>query len=343
MKNAKKSRLRTLNPNLEMVESRVLMTAKVFDLEPNNTIATAQVIPLAQREVEIKGRITGVSDTDIYTTTLPTNSTATLKFKPEGRLAATVTISNASGTVIGTLGTGSVVKQLSLPAGEPLFFSVSGADKARYEAELKFRVNPTPTPTPTPVTPPTPGVIVSEVESNGRANTATPVVLDAANMPTLSGTVTKNIDKYDWFVLSAPGTGTLAISVRSPNAGRVASVDVIDATTGRKLAETKPERGLNTVAVNLVAGQRVYLKIEAESNQALSYLIDTGFTASVSVASVSSVGTRVSTSPGSSTHADKDSHVNDLYGHDDDKNGDDYGYRGSRTAIVSQARRNVKR
>jgi hypothetical protein len=339
MKNAKKSRLRTLTPILEMVESRVLMTARVFDLEPNNTIATAQVIPLAQREVEIKGRITDLSDTDIYTTTLPTNSTATLKFKPEGRIATTVTISNASGTVIGTLGSGTGLKQLSLPVGEPLFFSVSGGDKARYEAELKFRVTPPPTLPPTPITPPTPGVIVSEVESNDRAYTATPVVLDPASMPTLSGTVTKNVDKYDWFALTAPGTGTLAISLRSPVVGRVASVEVIDATTGRKLAETKPERGMNTVAVNLVAGQKVYFKIEAESNQSQSYLIDTGFSASVSVASVSSVTTRVSNSSGSSTHDGIESHGNDLFGHDND----DYEYRGSRTAIVSQARRNVKR
>lgn len=345
-KNRSAQRVRAFAPHVEVSESRVLMTSKVFDLEPNNSVASAQVLPITQRELEIKGRINVAADVDVYSAVTPANSSASLKFKAEGRLPATLTVTDANGLVVGTLGTGTGVRQISLPAGQQLYFSVSGSTQARYEAELKLRTTtvptPKPTPTPTPVPTPTPGVIVNEVELNNSPFNATPVILDSANLPTLSGTVTKNTDKYDWFALTSPGTGTLAFSVRSADGSRIVDLEVIDAATGRKLAETKPEYGRNVVGVNVTAGQNVYLKIEAESYSPQSYLIDTGFSTGSATASIAG-----STSPTFTSNSGYSYNSHDLYDdHDGDGDhddfDDDYGYRGSRTSIVRQYKRTAR-
>lgn len=333
MMNDRKKSSRILSPVVEQNEERVLMTAKVFDTEPNDTIA--QIVPLVQREVDVKGRINTGTDVDLYTATIPVNGTTLLKFKAEGRLPATVTVTNSTGTVIGTLGTGTGVRQIAVPAGEVLNFSVTGSNRARYEMEFKLARNFNPSPvnpppvtpppvTPTPVTPPVPGTnVVSEVEFNDNRFAANAVAFDTAAMPTISGSVTRRTDKYDWFSMTPPESGTLTLTVRNPNGGRMVGLEVIDAATGRKMAETKPEYGRNTIAFNVMAGRGFYLKVESEGYSTQNYLIDSGFNAGTVIGSTNSLSAYGSSGLNVNDHS-SESYVGLYDDIDGDQDGDNH-------------------
>lgn len=112
---------------------------------------------------------------------------------------------------------------------------------------------------------------VLEAEPNDRLSQATPAAAPADGEIFLAGSVASRIDR-DFFTFRAPASGPAQVSVEAA-AGRTVKLEFTN-VAGQELFENEPNDGVNEGVVELVAGQRYFVRLRSnERGGPVSYTV----------------------------------------------------------------------
>ncbi len=118
--------------------------------------------------------------------------------------------------------------------------------------------------------------IVAETEPNDRKSEADAITFDAADgAADLTGSVSSRRDR-DFFAFTAAADGQVGLNI-STNNGFVGKVNV-ETAAGVELFETEPNDGINSGVFNVVAGQRVFVRVRGQSGSTGDYTVHLSLT-----------------------------------------------------------------
>lgn len=264
----------------ETLDRREVMSATIFESEPNDTKRTADPVLLdtADNAAEVRGTVASRNDEDFFRYRPTATGTLNLAISDGPTLAAKISVEDSTGKKLfeSEPRNGIASGSFSVTAGKDIYIRVRGQNKSTGDYALQLSLNePVTPPTTPPVTPPvsppvvppigTTGSILVERESNNTKSTANRADLG----PTLQiqGTSTKRDD--DFFALKATTSGTVQIATSSGNV----KLSVEDAR-GNKLFESEPNDGITSGSFTAVAGTTYYLRIRGMSAALDPYLVD---------------------------------------------------------------------
>lgn len=265
---------------VERLDRREVMSATIFESEPNNTKATADVVQLdaADNAAQVSGVIASRSDEDFFRYRATANGTLNLNLNDGPTLSAKISVEDASGRKLfeSEPRNGVASGSFTVTAGQDVFIRMRSQNKSIGTYTLQVSLDslvtppttpPTAPPTSPPSTPPggVPATVLTELESNNSKTTANRADLGAALQ--IQGSSSKNDD--DFFALRATASGTVQIATTS---GSVKFS--IEDSRGNKVFESEPKDGVLSGSFNVTAGTTYYLRIRG-LNAALSpYLVD---------------------------------------------------------------------
>lgn len=258
---------------VECLDRREVMSATIFESEPNNTKATADIVQLdaADNAAQVSGAIASRSDEDFFRYRPTANGTLSLKLNDGPTLSAKISVEDATGRKLfeSEPRNGVASGSFTVTAGQDVFIRMRSQNSSigSYSLQLSLGAVVTPPITP-PTTPPpsgTPATVLTELESNNSKATANKADLGASLR--IQGTSSKSDD--DFFALRATTTGTVQISTKS---GSVKLT--IEDARGNKVFESEPNNGILSGSFTVTAGTTYYVRIRG-MNAALSpYLVD---------------------------------------------------------------------
>ena len=263
----------------EALDRREVMSATVFESEPNDTKRTADPVQLdtADNAAEVRGVVASRNDEDFFRYSPTATGTLNLAIGDGPTLAAKISVEDSTGKKLfeSEPRNGIASGAFGVTAGKDIYIRVRGQNKTTGDYTLQLSLTaPVAPPVTPPVTPPivppvvppggTTGSILAERESNNTKSTA-----NRADLGTLQiqGTSTKRDD--DFFALKATASGTVQITTISGNV----KLSVEDAR-GNKLFESEPNDGITAGSFTAVAGTTYYLRIRGMSAALDPYLVD---------------------------------------------------------------------
>ena len=114
-------------------------------------------------------------------------------------------------------------------------------------------------------------VVLAETENNDRKDRADVFTFDADRNVQLRGVSTSKNDR-DFFVFTAPATGTLNATVGARN-GAFAQLEIED-RAGNTILETQPNNGSNARSATVQAGATYFIRLRAPRNAPAAYAVD---------------------------------------------------------------------
>ena len=259
----------------EGLDRREVMSATIFESEPNNTAATADLVQLDPVDLaaQVSGIVADRSDQDFFRYRPLASGTVSFSLAAGAPLNAKISVEDISGHKLfeseprNGVASGSFAVNLA----RDIVIRVRSQDKSAGAYTLQLSLNsPTTLPTTPPVTPPTtpPGTPLTKlVETEGNDSRATANTADLAAALQLQGSASKKDE--DFFALRATTTGTLQIASTS---GAV-KISIEDAS-GNKLFESEPKDGKTTGAFSVTAGKTYYVRIRGLAAALDPYLVD---------------------------------------------------------------------
>ncbi|MBX7166426.1 MAG: hypothetical protein K1X74_08750 [Pirellulales bacterium] len=263
----------------EMLEPRQMLSATTFESEPNNSGATADAAQFdpADGAVSLLGVIANRRDQDYFRITAAAAGQVQLDALGDLGLAAKVEVQNAQGLDIFETEPNNGVNagSFAVSAGETYTIRVRGQNKTTgvYVVDLKLDADPIAPPPGSgggTVDPP-PGTLLTETEPNDRESQANLAALGSDGKLTIQGNSTSDRDK-DYFRLTPQSSGRLQIDVRA-DGGQIAKVEVTTAS-GVKLLETEPNHGVNSLSIDVAAGQTYFVRLRSPNSAPAPYLVD---------------------------------------------------------------------
>ena len=256
---------------VERLDRREVMSATIFESEPNNTKATADVVQLdaTDNAAQVSGAIINRKDEDFFRYQPTADGTLSLNLNDGPTLSAKISVEDAAGRKLFESEPRNGVANGSFPvtAGQDVFIRMRSQNSSIGSYTLQLSLGTVVTPPATPPTAPsgTPATVLAELEGNNSKATANKVDLGASLR--IQGASSKSDD--DFFALRATTTGTVQIATTS---GSV-KFSIEDAR-GNKVFESEPNNGVLSGSFTAIAGTTYYLRIRG-TNAALSpYLVD---------------------------------------------------------------------
>jgi len=245
----------------------------VQEIEPNDVKADATeffVAPLA--EAKLVGTSQHAEDRDFFKFVAPASGTLFVTVRStNGNVPAVEMENSASEQILETepndgfdTASGAVVE------GETYYLRVRGKNEnpAAYAVTVSFEGFAPEEPGPEPAN------SLAESEVNDTRGQADEFSLGADKMIELTGTSTSSDDK-DYFRFVAPLSGTLYVSVQSPN-GNDPAVEMEDSASVTIL-ETEPHDGINQAAGEVVAGQVYFLRVRSTNDDPSDYVVKVSY------------------------------------------------------------------
>lgn len=265
----------------ETLDRREVMSATIFESEPNNTKTTADAVNLdpADNTAQVSGAIANRSDEDFFRYRPTTSGVVNLKLTDGPTLQAKISIEDTAGRKLfeSEPRNGTANGSFNVTAGKDIFIRVRSQDKSAgdYTFQLSFNsivTLPTTSPPTTPPTPPpggTSATILTEVEGNNSKSTANRANLGASLQ--IQGSSNKNDD--DFFALRPTASGKVQLASTS---GAVKIT--IEDTAGNKVFESEPKNGVTSGSFTVTAGTTYYLRIRGQNAVLDPYLVDLALT-----------------------------------------------------------------
>lgn len=264
----------------EALDRREVMSATIFESEPNDTKRTADPVQLdtIDSAAEVRGTVASRNDEDFFRYRPAATGTLNLAISDGPTLAAKISVEDSTGKKLfeSEPRNGVASGSFNITAGKDIYIRVRGQNKTTGDYALQLSLNSPVTPPITPpvtppVTPPTvppsgsTASVLAERESNNTKPTANRADLAAAIQ--IQGTSTLRDD--DFFALRATTSGTVRISTTSGNVKLS-----IEDSRGNKMFESEPNDGITSGSFTAVAGTTYYLRIRGMSAALDPYLVD---------------------------------------------------------------------
>jgi hypothetical protein len=252
---------------VEGLEERALLSAMtVVEHEPNNRAVTANRFVLASgTTTELVGSAAR-ADKDAFVFTAPGNGTIAVTGAAVAGASDVVTIIDHSGRVLAQTkpGVGRVTVQVSVKGGAAYYISVHSAARIAatdYIVSVDFA----------PRLPTGGGGVFPAKPPNGTPSQATPFTIGVGKPAKLTGT-SQNRSNLNYFVFTAPTSGTLAVTLSTPS-GPLPFLQVLDVSQN-PLTTLDNGRANGTASVS---GSAIYyVLIKASFNAPAPYVVNLG-------------------------------------------------------------------
>lgn len=258
-------------PQLEVLEDRLLLSASFGEIEPNNRKGQATSFSFPEDGiVQLSGTSLSKSDKDFFVFTAAATGTVDVQVSYDGA-PAKLKVENSLGVKVFETepNDGNNGGTMNVVAGQTYFLRLRSQQptSSAYLVDLVFSgggggggggVNR-----------------INETENNNKKSMANPFTLDDSGTAVLVGT-SQNKDDKDFFVFTAPRSGTLSVTVQTTN-GRFAKVEVEDQFSV-DILETDPSDGINSARGSVIAGRTYYVRVRSEDLLAAGYEVDLSLT-----------------------------------------------------------------
>ncbi len=256
----------------ESLERREVMSATIFETEPNNTKRTADPVQfdVVDNAAELRGTVANRKDEDFYLYRPTSAGTVYLALSDSPTLAAKISVEDSAGQKLfeSEPNDGVTSGSFNVAAGRNVYIRLRGQNKTTGDYTVQLSLN---APIAPPTTPPTSSpdgtasTLFTELESNDTKSTANRSDLGAALQ--IQGSATKRDN--DFFLLRATDSGTVQIATTS------GSVKLsVEDSVGNKLFESEPNDGVTGGSFAVTAGSTYYLRIRGTSTSVSPYLVD---------------------------------------------------------------------
>lgn len=263
----------------EGLERREVMSATLFESEPNNTKLSADLVQLdsVDNAAVVRGLIANRNDEDFFRYRPTVSGPLSLSLTDDASLAAKISVEDVRGQKLfesePNNGVGGGVFQVT--AGVDVIFRVRGQKKTTGDYAIQLNLGATPA-SSTPVSesglPPTSSSIAStvqlEVEKNDTKATANKV--DFSGMLQIQGAANGKRDN-DFFALKPTASGTVKLNLNAPDG--LVKLSIED-SLGRKLFESEPKDGINSGEFAVTGGKTYYIRVRAVGSSVSPYFIN---------------------------------------------------------------------
>lgn len=275
--------MRSTNRKLvvDSLEAKQMLSANVPEVEPNDTQATAVVFTLdaSDHAADLNGSISSITDQDFFQTTVAEGGKIQLNASSPNGLSVKVSVEDDAGNKLFETEpkNGILSGEFNVTAGEKLHLRVEGRkDMGSYSIHLSQ--------TPTPGGPGgggdtgEPSNIFNEQEPNNTEATANKLNLGSDNILQFRGVSDNTLDD-DYFEFTASKDGTLHIDMNNDPLSATPGIQIEVEIEGRgKILEMQTQYyGPTSGTVHVNAGEKVFLRMRAATNQATPYAIDLVF------------------------------------------------------------------
>jgi uncharacterized protein YdeI (BOF family) len=254
---------------LEALEDRLLLSANITEVEPNNIKSQATVFTVPDDGiVQLQGTSLNKDDKDFFRFTAAqagpvnlavqavTGPFAKLEFKDNlgNQLLETQPNDGINGGTVNLVAGRTYFVRLRSPNSSPagylvdMTFGGSGGGGGGGS-----------------------GPVFNESEDNNSKSLADAFALNADGVAQLVGT-SDNHDDKDFFVFTAQSSGTLNVVVSSTN-GSFAQIEIKD-RFGNSIFETEPNDGINSGSVQVLEGMTYFVRLRATGDSPAAYDVD---------------------------------------------------------------------
>lgn len=260
---------------IENLESRVMLSATVTEVEPNDRTPQQFSFP-EDGLVHIVGTASGHKDKDFFVFTAPSAGSLDVNVaSPTGAVPLEIETSPGSKNVLETephdgVNGGSV----QLQAGQTYKIRLRADSKSgnvAYDVALQFNGSTTGGGGGTGG--PGTGIAVSESEPNNTRSLANNFTFPEENSVELQGTASGKKDN-DFFKFTATQTGSISVQVTAT--GAPVQVEV-ETASGIDVFETDPNDGVNAGTFQVQAGTTYLIRVRSKSDASGNYLTDLVF------------------------------------------------------------------
>lgn len=259
---------------IETLESRLLLSATVNEIELNNRTPQLFAVP-EDGLVHILGTANGRNDKDFFKFVAPSSGLlAVTVATPQGGLVQAEIETVRSAQVLETEPNDGVNEgSVQLEAGQTYIIrlrSKSRTGTPSYDVTLQFDA--------------TPGGggggggggtggeprLVQETESNDSKSSADAFTFPETNSAQLQGISASKRDS-DYFVFTASATGTIQVSVNAT--GATVQLEV-ETAAGVDVFETEPNDGIDSGSFQVQQGVKYYIRLRSKSTESSTYQVD---------------------------------------------------------------------
>ena len=270
-----KRRLIPRSWGLETLESRLLLSATVNDIEPNSRTPQQFAVP-EDGLVHILGTANGRNDKDFFRFVAPSSGLlAVTVATPQGGLVQAEIETARSAQVLETEPNDGVNEaSVQLEAGQTYIIRLRSKSKTgtpSYDVTLQFDA--------------TPGGgggggggggtggeprLVQETESNDSKSSANAFTFPDTNSVQIQGISASKRDS-DYFVFTAAASGTIQASLSA--SGSIVQLEV-ETAGGANVFETEPNDGVDSGSFRVQQGVKYYIRLRSKSTVSSTYQVD---------------------------------------------------------------------